>query len=218
MEHLTADLTRALEGLEARPPFILVGHSWGGAIVRLFAAQHRELVAGMVLVDASHEATLGSSFISPAGRVLFWLMGRGTFLCLKMLALAGLGKLLARRSLGSRIFSKMTSEDRAQALWELSAASTYRTGRREVAHEHAGLQALARLPLPSVPVVAITGSKAPCFARKQRRFINDIYEKWTEALPNGEHVIAYRSGHLVPQSEPELVGRAIDSLIDRSTQ
>lgn len=37
------------------PPYVLVGHSLGGYVARLYAARHRELVAGMVLVDSSHE-------------------------------------------------------------------------------------------------------------------------------------------------------------------
>ncbi|MFB9530385.1 alpha/beta fold hydrolase [Nonomuraea roseola] len=35
------------------PPYILVGHSAGGYIVRLFCAAHPEQVAGVVLVDAT---------------------------------------------------------------------------------------------------------------------------------------------------------------------
>lgn len=37
------------------PPYILVGHSFGGLNVRLYAALHPEEVAGLVLVDSSHE-------------------------------------------------------------------------------------------------------------------------------------------------------------------
>ena len=40
------------------PPYVLVGHSLGGLNVRVFAHDHRDLVAGMVLVDASHEDML----------------------------------------------------------------------------------------------------------------------------------------------------------------
>lgn len=36
-------------------PFVLVGHSFGGMNVRLFAAKYPRLVSGLVLVDASHE-------------------------------------------------------------------------------------------------------------------------------------------------------------------
>lgn len=36
-------------------PFVLVGHSWGGLIPRVYVRQHRSDVAGVVFVDASHE-------------------------------------------------------------------------------------------------------------------------------------------------------------------
>jgi pimeloyl-ACP methyl ester carboxylesterase len=35
-------------------PYVLVGHSFGGLVARVFASRHRELVAGLVLVDAPH--------------------------------------------------------------------------------------------------------------------------------------------------------------------
>lgn len=37
------------------PPFILVGHSYGGFLIRSYAARHPEQVAGMVFVDPSDE-------------------------------------------------------------------------------------------------------------------------------------------------------------------
>jgi pimeloyl-ACP methyl ester carboxylesterase len=44
-----------LAGLEIAGPVILVGHSMGGVYARAFAARHLDRVAGMVLVDSSHE-------------------------------------------------------------------------------------------------------------------------------------------------------------------
>jgi pimeloyl-ACP methyl ester carboxylesterase len=50
------DLHRLLLAADIRPPYVLVGHSFGGLAVRLYAARHPEHVRGLVLVDASHEA------------------------------------------------------------------------------------------------------------------------------------------------------------------
>src|SRR5262245_27268884 len=52
---LVADLHTLLQGADLQPPYLLVGHSFGGLLVRLFAHRHRGLVAGVVLVDAMHE-------------------------------------------------------------------------------------------------------------------------------------------------------------------
>lgn len=49
------ELDQLIAAAGARPPFILVGHSYGGLLVRAFAARHPEWVAGMVLVDPSDE-------------------------------------------------------------------------------------------------------------------------------------------------------------------
>jgi pimeloyl-ACP methyl ester carboxylesterase len=48
---VVGDLHRLLGAAGVRPPYLLVGHSFGGLNVRLFAAQHPDEVRGMVLVD-----------------------------------------------------------------------------------------------------------------------------------------------------------------------
>lgn len=49
------ELDQLIAAAQLKPPFILVGHSYGGLLVRAFAARHPEQVAGMVLVDPSDE-------------------------------------------------------------------------------------------------------------------------------------------------------------------
>lgn len=54
------ELHLALQRAKERGPYILVGHSMGGLVVRIFAERYPEATAGMVLVDAtSPDATLG---------------------------------------------------------------------------------------------------------------------------------------------------------------
>ena len=49
---LTCDLAALLRELDERQPVVLVGHSMGGLMVRLFAITYPERVKGVVLVDA----------------------------------------------------------------------------------------------------------------------------------------------------------------------
>jgi pimeloyl-ACP methyl ester carboxylesterase len=50
-----AELRALLEGAGVDPPFVLVGHSFGGFVSRLFASAYREETAGLLLIESSHE-------------------------------------------------------------------------------------------------------------------------------------------------------------------
>jgi len=49
------ELKLLLQATGEKGPYILVGHSMGGYDIRVYAGQHPNDIAGMVLVDASHE-------------------------------------------------------------------------------------------------------------------------------------------------------------------
>lgn len=48
------DLWRLLQQAQIDGPYLLVGHSFAGYHLRLFAHQHPQVVSGLVLLDASH--------------------------------------------------------------------------------------------------------------------------------------------------------------------
>jgi len=52
---VVADLHALLAAADVPGPYVLVGHSYGGLVARLFASTHPDEVAGLVLVDAAHE-------------------------------------------------------------------------------------------------------------------------------------------------------------------
>lgn len=55
LDTLVSELNEILEKENAQPPYIMVGHSYGGHIVRYFAHKNPERVVGLVLVDATVE-------------------------------------------------------------------------------------------------------------------------------------------------------------------
>lgn len=52
---MVEELAELLREMDVKTPYVLVGHSFGGINVRLFAARYPEKVAGLVLVDATPE-------------------------------------------------------------------------------------------------------------------------------------------------------------------
>jgi pimeloyl-ACP methyl ester carboxylesterase len=55
VNNIVDELHELLKNGNMPPPYVLVGHSKGGMFVRLYAHKYPDEVAGMVLVDASHE-------------------------------------------------------------------------------------------------------------------------------------------------------------------
>lgn len=53
LSHAADDLDSLLRISGEHPPYLLVGHSWGGWLITVFARRHLENVAGIVLVDSS---------------------------------------------------------------------------------------------------------------------------------------------------------------------
>ena len=58
-EELRALLRRA----RVRPPLVLVGHSYGGLLVRVYEATYRGDVRGLVLLDAVHPSALAEGYL-----------------------------------------------------------------------------------------------------------------------------------------------------------
>lgn len=57
-QRIVTELHSLLEKADIAPPYLLVGHSFGGINMRLFASTYPSEAAGLVLVDASHPDSL----------------------------------------------------------------------------------------------------------------------------------------------------------------
>lgn len=77
------DLHTLLHALPIKPPYILVAHSYGGIISRLYVSTYPQDVAGIVLIDGTHEQQVKrwnaiDSTYRPAFRAVFDSMAAQT--------------------------------------------------------------------------------------------------------------------------------------------
>ncbi|MEM9564956.1 MAG: alpha/beta hydrolase [Actinomycetota bacterium] len=129
-EAIGDELAALLTALEIRPPVVLVGHSLGGLLVRHFAGRRLDDVAGLVLVDASHELQMTRAGLPS------WVVGATRLV-------NGVKAVLARWPRLGRAMAARTAADGRESLtpaqWEhyLSLAGRpagFATMRAEAAH------------------------------------------------------------------------------------
>lgn len=195
-----ADLVRRLGGRA-----IVVGHSMAGPHAEALARHHPELVAGLVLVDASVE---WAPKRPGSGEV--WLQtARATRALMWVPPLRPLG------SLADRVLTATQSRRRFFDPTSALAKEVYRTRDAaasviaEQAAYNAQLWDLAEVragkPLPPVSAVVLTaaGDGGAKWVADQRRLAE---------LLGGSHVVAEDSRHLIMLDRPDLVADAVTAV------
>jgi pimeloyl-ACP methyl ester carboxylesterase len=182
---VAADLDAVLGSLEVRGPLVLVGHSLGGVYVRNYAARHLDRVAGMVLVDSTHEAQ------RPILREHYSLRKR-----------VGLAFMIPQLILRTRQWRG--GADRRSMIREY----------RMITRLHKADRALTGGALGSRPLIVLTrASENDADAAGEWQAWRDLQRDLAQLSTNSRHVISGRSEHHLNTGDPELVIGAIREVV-----
>jgi pimeloyl-ACP methyl ester carboxylesterase len=208
---IVSDLHALLGAASIGPPYILVGHSFGSYTMRLFADRYLDEVAGIVLVDGSHEDQLAAVVAQDPHAVAD---ERAFVFTLRTC------RALAFRGLPERTFSSALN---AVLLRAALAPAAYETQLREE-HGFATTSAAevrrARRPLGSIPLRILTATQhfahtsatTPDQRRRDAAFERAwqaLQRSWLGLSTDARMTLALRSGHYVQLDQPALVIDAI---------
>ena len=188
-ERVVARLNRLLATLKQPPPYLLVGHSWGGPLIRYFGGAAPDQVVGMVYVDPTDITQTPADELAVFEAIGSNAAGRDAFYRMMTEAVAKAPPAL--RSLGETTMQVMTSDLAARKLPAPPPVPT------------TVILAGKQFPLPQADLPFDTGKHAAAM----QEFRVKRLQSWVRAP--GEFIIAANSGHMVQLSEPDLVIEAI---------
>ncbi|MET8726122.1 alpha/beta fold hydrolase [Streptomyces parvus] len=183
------DLLDHLERVGPGGPFLLVGHSWGGPLVRLAAAAQPARVAGLVLVDPTDESC--DLLFQPAMRRAERI-GQLVTVALARLGLLGRAYLSLTATLPPDAAADMRAEGYTVAMT--------RTRGRELEDAAGDLRALLENPpgLAGLPVTVVSaGRVSPGMPKSVRERATASHAYRARQSPHGRHVVLPEADHMV---------------------
>lgn len=224
------ELHTLLAAAGEEPPYILVGHSLGGYIVRAYAGLYPDEIAGMVLVDAGHEEQLERL---PAEYLQINRQQVQYFGVLELLARFGILRLMgpsAGEAALPAYIKHLPGPVQEIYISMLSHPSYFNAYRRELLGLEESCQQVAALDsLDDLPLIVLTAGKGLTAESLQAiglpaeypvDQIQDVWLTLQEELAGlssaGTQLIAEDSGHAVHLEQPELVIEAIRDLVSRT--
>ena len=223
--HIVAELHDLLQRGGVKPPYILVGHSFGGLVMRRFALLYPDEVAGVVLVDPMRceewppldpgkqsQIDMGKKltrFAIPAARCGFVrlaitsLLGRSCRLSGFVAGTAGKG--------GRHVLGRIKCEvgKLPAHTWPIIAAHWSRPGyyKGMFSHVDAIPETVKEMhcaePIRGIPVQVLTPVGAKPLSNEDLSRIGD----------NAQQCIAHSSEHWIHLDEPDLVVRSIREMV-----
>ena len=214
-QQIVEELHDLLGNAGVQGPYVLVGHSFGGTNMQLYASQYPDEVAGMVLVDSALEDLDLLSITESLQGSPVWI---------KIYATIGVVRLANMLGPVSYPFSELPPDSVDEAL----AISSSTPHLYESADEASSLresfeeQLAAPMLLGDKPLIVLTAGPLQLegmgLSQEQMDQLDEAHTRSQAALAQGsqnsEQIIAEDSGHYIHLEQPDLVTDAIRQVVD----
>jgi pimeloyl-ACP methyl ester carboxylesterase len=206
-EMIASELGALLAAAGEDGPFVLVGHAFGGAYVRIFAGQNPDAVCGMVLVDSSHPDQLARFAEAGIEKEIPEKRIRPLILLLSHLGMPG-------RFKGPQYSMPRAVYDAEQAFLPKSSMAWF----DESAEGPKTLvQAGQYAYFGDIPLIVLASARPTLVSVEGR----DLQDTWLELqqdltlLSENSEITILEAGHYIQFGQPEVVTVAIEAVVQQ---
>ena len=200
-ETIVQELRVLLQSTDTQPPYILVGHSFGGLLMQLYATRFPNDFTGMVLVDSSHP--------DQAHRTLDLQEIDTISFAMKTLGPIGIVRLLFPVPAGNPESRDVSVREQEREL--LMTSRTLRTATREMSGLRESLRQVTEstVDLGSKPLVVLSEG------RRRAESWQALQEDLSRMSTNSEWQVVDGAGHFVQHDQPDVVVGAVRRVIEK---
>ena len=220
-ENIVSELHALLEKADITKPYILVGASFGGHTARLFCKKFPDEVAGVVLVDARHEA-LDSKM--PPGWKKLEASTKGMYQVMYLASRTGLLKLIGKimgEKAAPPILMKLPPELRPTYLEVGFRPKYFQSNLDELSVIAESDQQLRHSgSLGTIPLTVIRHGIPDLFSRLPAGQAYQAELVWQELQAdlarlssNGKLLVAEKSGHAIQIDQPKIIVDVIRQMV-----
>lgn len=210
--YIVEELHTLLHNIHAQPPYILVGHSFGGNNIRLYANTYPDEVFGVILVDSSSEKVLqlfdelNKQLPQPTPPLLERI--KNYILQSRIAVYLGIKRL-------QYLFRDVSYPD---PIKNVLIAKTLTTKFRTTDEVTPALESSEQLAqsintLQHKPLTVITTGKFDG-SEKHREIWLACQKELTQLSKQSKQLIAEKSGHMINHDQPEIIIDAIREMVE----
>ena len=219
-EQIAKELKELLAAAGEKGPYIIVGHSFGGYNIRVFTEHYPADVAGMVLVDASHEDQ--EKRMTPA----FQEFSKKQMASLKVQKILapimihlGISRFLSKDDEGG---GKLSQESVSEITY-LQRQAKYVSAITDemLSFSQSASEVRATHGLGNRPLIVLTAGKSPVpgalppgvtmkdFDEFHEIWVNDLQVQESQLSTRGKRIMVPDSSHMIPMERPDAIVSAI---------